>query len=77
MKGIDISESQLEAAADFICERRTVGSDIKLRPETEVAISWGNLVRLVAWYGAIRANAVARGGDPVHPGKVVEKLAAE
>jgi anaerobic selenocysteine-containing dehydrogenase len=58
----------LDAAAKFIQARLVNAADICIPDDERIAIRHGDLVRLVAWYGAIRAEATVRGVDPSTPG---------
>lgn len=70
MRGTDLSQWQLDAAEKFIRGRnKTIVGPFA--PET-ITVRWSDLVRLVAWYGAIRADATKRGIDPDTPGEAYE-----
>jgi hypothetical protein len=73
MKGSDLTQRQPCAAALFIKGRIVGVIDRELTDETPVAHKWCDLVRLVAWYGAIRAEATANGADPNNPGQTFRK----
>ena len=64
MRGTEITDAQMDAAEKFLLLVRSVDNETQPDPEDSVSIPWNKLVRLVAWYGAIRANAVAN-GNPV------------
>ena len=57
MKGTDLTREQLKAAEKFILEL----ADQQPSDEARLLIPWEDLVRLVAWYGAIRYAAGAKG----------------
>jgi hypothetical protein len=62
VKGTDVTEAQLAHALEFLKQTGPVPDDLnELR-----AVRIGELVRLLAWYGAIRAKS----GQLV-PGKLV------
>jgi|GEM_PF-3946941 hypothetical protein len=63
MRGTDITEAQMDAAEKFILLCRTDGNTRTPKPEEFVSMPWANIVRIVAWYGAIRAKAVADGNS--------------
>jgi hypothetical protein len=67
MKGPDVTEQQINAAAEFINIVRPQGRKTEQQPSDWLAIKWGDPVRLVAHYGAIRAQAVAKGGSVEFP----------
>jgi hypothetical protein len=58
MKGTDCTPEQLKAAEKFI---RELAEETPLDDGGPVLIPWEDLVRLVAWYGAIRYAAGAKG----------------
>jgi hypothetical protein len=64
MRGTEITDAQMEAAEKFILLVRSADNNTQPDPEDSVSMPWHKLVRIVAWYGAIRANAVAN-GNPV------------
>jgi hypothetical protein len=51
----------MDAAEKFILLCRTDGNTQYPKPEEIVTMPWANIVRIVAWYGAIRAKAVSEG----------------
>lgn len=63
MRGTEITDSQMDAAEKFILLCRTDGNTQYPKPEESVTMHWGNIVRIVAWYGAIRAKAVKDGAS--------------
>jgi hypothetical protein len=69
MRGTDVNPEQMEAAERFIAEHVTHGDPL---PEDQpVTVKWGELVRLVAWYGALRAIGIQKGVSTVeHPNAV-------
>lgn len=77
MKGTELSEKQLKAAEQFILSL-TDGTETSLDdPTLMISQRWDSLVRLVAFYGAIRAYAVTRGGtveDPCETFKTEREL---
>ena len=66
MKGTELSEKQLKAAERFILSL-TDGNRESLEPSQIISQRWDSLVRLVAFYGAIRAKAMLRGGTVEEP----------
>jgi hypothetical protein len=71
MKGTELTDAQLDAAETFILERETRPC-AKRDPSTLVEVEWKNLVRLVAWYGAIRFSSALSGGSSTSPGPMSE-----
>jgi hypothetical protein len=69
MRGTEITEEQMYAAEKFILLCRTDGNTRTPTPEESVSMPWANLIRIVAWYGAIRAKAVADGNSFDEPGE--------
>jgi hypothetical protein len=72
MKGTELTDAQLDAAETFILERE-IPPCAKRDPSTLVDVEWKKLVRLVAWYGAIRFSSALGGGSltsPSPPGEV-------
>lgn len=75
MRGTDLTPEQLEAASAFIDLTR-----LSERPEPHdmVTMQFHSLVRLVAWYGAIRYKARHLGvGTQDEPATALEVNAAE
>lgn len=52
MRGTDITDSQMEAAKEFLDGRHN--GDYKPELDNPVSLKYKDLVALVAWYGAIR-----------------------
>ena len=69
MKGTDLSEKQLRAAEQFILSL-TDGVRTSLEPSQIIFQRWDSLVRLVAFYGAVRATAMLHGGTVEEPNEV-------
>jgi hypothetical protein len=65
MKGMDLTPEQLAAAEDFLNVLHH-GEVASLRGH-DVSMPFEQLVRLIAWYGAVRAMAVARGASVQKP----------
>ena len=63
MRGTDITEAQMDAAEKFILLMRSKTNTLHPTHDQEVRHNFGDLVRLVALYGAIRAKAVADGNS--------------
>lgn len=57
MRGKDCTPEQLKSAEDFIMAR---ASTVTKRPK-QVSMPFDDLVRLVAWYGALRFTAARDG----------------
>jgi hypothetical protein len=57
MKGTDLTQAQIDAAERFILARRATGNLQHPAHDEEVRQKWGDLVRIVAWYGALRYKA--------------------
>ena len=71
MRGTDLTEWQLKAAEKFLRkDGSTVGHD------QDVCLRFSELVRIVAWYGQIRAKAVESGAPADEPGEVYVVSAA-
>ena len=69
MKGTELTDWQLQAAEKFLRQR---GRNMDEQPRElgrQVSIRWSDLIRVVAWYGQIRAQAVANGAPPDEPGE--------
>lgn len=68
MKGTDVTAVQLAAAEDFLLQLN------RRSPECcsgrVLQVRFDDLVRIVAWYGAIRAGSVIEGGTVDQPGSV-------
>lgn len=69
MKGTELNEKQLKAAEEFVLAQRSATSQVVQTPApTErVSIEWQQFVRMVAWYGALRAAAMLKGGSVENP----------
>lgn len=78
MKGTEVNSDQLSSARDFITEFVT-HQPAPADPEQRIEIRWHELVRLVAWYGALRARGIenGRGGTVDKPGELVNRAASE
>lgn len=76
MKGTELFPGEIKSADEFV-RARYVGKNVAYSDDTQVSIRYGNLVRLVAWYAAIRSEAVAEGAKPREPGEtfIVERIA--
>lgn len=62
MKGTDLTEDQIQSAREFACARQRINrSGAVFDDATEVTLRFGDLARLVAWYGAIRFQAGEKG----------------
>lgn len=77
MRGTEVNPDQFASAQDFITTfvtQQPAPDD----PEQQIIIRWHELVRLVAWYGALRARGIenGRGGTVETPGKLVNRDAA-
>lgn len=59
MRGTELTPQQLERAKEFVRGRQVVKAD--LTDEQQIQLAFGDLVRLVAWYGAIRFEAGQKG----------------
>jgi len=69
MKGTDLTEKQLKAAEQFILGARAKGNTQSPEADQAVTQRWSDLVRIVAWYGAIRAASMQHGGTVEEPGE--------
>lgn len=69
MKGIDCTTDQLKSAEQFIMDH---AHDVATKPSM-VTMPFDSLVRLVAWYGALRfrAGQDGTGGTFEKPGPMV------
>lgn len=70
MKGSDLTDKQIESAKQYILCRRAKGNSYHPHDHQQILITWRELVMLVAEYGAIRAQSIARGGSLEEPGEV-------
>lgn len=69
MRGTDVTPKQMEAASEFICSTRLDAPE----PMKMVMMPYVDLVRLVAWYGAIRYKGALAGiGEEGSPGRAEE-----
>ena len=66
MRGTDLTEWQIKAAEKF-CRRNS--STDPIDDDQSVSLRFGDLVRMVAWYGQIRAKAVEAGAPADTPGE--------
>lgn len=66
MKGIEVTTEQLESARRFLDIAGTAPWD-KSKEHENCHVNRGKLVRMLAWYGAIRAKAANE-----IPGEIVE-----
>ena len=66
MRGTDLTEWQIKAAEKFLRDNSSSNpeNDDKL-----VSLRFGDLVRMVAWYGQIRAKGVEAGNPADVPGE--------
>ena len=71
MKGIDINDDQMRAAETFLLERQEPPCKARTG-DVLVGMRWKDLVRLVAWYGAVRAEGALKGIPVDKPGEPVE-----
>jgi hypothetical protein len=72
MKGTAITPAQYTAARRFIFDREALPTDSERSDDAQVILRFGDLVGLVAWYGAIRyiagrgrINSLESPGDPI------------
>ena len=70
MRGNDLTQAQLDAAEQFILLMRSKTNDLHPTHDQDVRHNFGDLVRLVALYGAIRAKAVENGNSVDEVGEV-------
>ena len=72
MKGIDLTDAQLAAAKRFV-KGREKGNLKTPKDQQIIAMSYIDVIRLVAWYGAIRYTAATQGiGTLTEPGPTAE-----
>lgn len=71
MKGTDLTKWQIDAAEKFVRGRQTFGQLAPDSDDRQVIVRFGDLVRLVAWYGQIRAVAVSKGAPVDEPAEAV------
>jgi len=72
MRGIDVTPEQMAAARSFIEGRVMLCAPPK--PDQVVSHKYEDLVRLVAWYGAIRYRGALAGiGSESQPGLTEER----
>ncbi len=74
MKGTDLTPKQLKSAEEFILDRsrnRIDGRHV-IDPDHPIVMRWSDLVRIVAWYGALRyqAGKFGTGGTFEKPGPI-------
>ena len=72
MRGTELTAEQIESARDFVQGRLRGGSF----PDDEtdvVSMEAGSLIRIMAWYGALRyqAGATGKGGSEAKPGPML------
>jgi hypothetical protein len=71
MKGTDVTPEQLQSAREFIAARR-IGSEMGqiLGDDQLLSVRFGDVARLLAWYGALRflAGKSGMGGSLESPG---------
>jgi hypothetical protein len=63
--GTDLTEWQLKAAENFL----RAASEEPLNSKGKIVLAFGDLVRIVAWYGQIRAKGVESGIPADEPGE--------
>lgn len=56
MRGTEVTPKQFEAAQKFIMDRNHGQRSLPAEDES-IHLEWGNFVRMVAWYGALRYQA--------------------
>lgn len=61
MKGIDLTPEQIKSAQHFVLARQTIPMDVAPDDSQQIRIEFGQLVRVVAWYGAMRYEAGQKG----------------
>lgn len=72
MKGTDLTQEQIDSAEQFIKDRFESYTRQQPEPETHVSLEFGVLVRVVAWYGALRYEAGALGINSLEdPGETI------
>ena len=71
MRGTDCTNAQLDAAHRFIATHPLRGAQLPL--DQPVTLAYGELVRIVAWYGALRYVAAreGNGGTLENPADVI------
>lgn len=69
MRGTDLTEWQLEAAKKFLMDQSNIEESASL--DQQITMTFADLIRVVAWYGQIRAEGVARGIPADTPGHTV------
>ncbi len=70
MRGRDISEKQLKAAEQYLLLLRVDSQWTEYADSTMLSVSFGDMKKIIAEYGAIRAASVARGGTVDEPGEI-------
>jgi hypothetical protein len=74
MKGTELTQEQIQSAREFAVARQVKGFEAGTIDDAHrVAIRFGDLARLVAWYGAMRyeAGRTGEGGTLEKPGQMV------
>ncbi len=68
MKGTELTPEQIESARQFVAGR--MKQDEPYPDEQRVTVPFGDIARIVAWYGALRyqAGATGIGGTFERPG---------
>jgi len=62
VRGTDLTDEQIQSARKFACARQKIpATDGMIDDTTVVSLKFGDLARLVAWYGAIRYQAGKHG----------------
>lgn len=63
LRGTEVNQDQVESAQHFLCE--FVLHQEPLEPEQTIVVKWSEFVRVLAWYGALRAVGVLNGTGTV------------
>jgi hypothetical protein len=59
MKGTDLTPAQIQRAEEFVMQR--AGQKLPIDHGRLISIPFGQFVRVIAWYGALRYQAGAAG----------------
>lgn len=76
MRGTDCTEAQIQSAREFLHARQAGSIEgLAIDDERVVSLPFGNMAKLLAWYGALRfkAGRDGTGGTLEAPGPMDER----